>query len=219
MSTMGFRTLTGPQFDTNRDDRLRRIEAHLDAMTEQLALAQDRIIKLEQIVPRLDDAVGGLSELSRVVDFDDAGDLMLVGVNLRVVNGLGFTHLGNGKGNILIGYGTSGMNTSGSHNLVIGDGHTVSSHSGLVSGRANHINGPHAAAIGAVGCEVSNGAVAIGGVYNEAQARQSVVIGGRNNWAMGVESILIGGTHTEANDPRSVVIGEAAAEPSDDTMR
>ena len=72
--------------------------------------------------------------------------ILISGANLQVVNGQGSTLENvNGTGNIIIGYDEEDLSgnadKSGSHNLVVGSGHTYSSFGGIVVGYNNSITG------------------------------------------------------------------------------
>ena len=82
-------------------------------------------------------------------DDDDHSDIYITGANLHIENGEGSTSEINGFGNLIVGYneGPSGGddgedfdedpgeqpgNRIGSHNLVVGDGHTYTSFDGTI---------------------------------------------------------------------------------------
>ncbi len=125
--------------------------------------------------------------------------LTFSGMNVRIVNGTGSTDgPGNGEGNLIVGYNadlvTPGDETrTGSHNLVVGDDHTYTMHSGLVSGTNNTLSGDLA--------------VAIGGEFNTASGERSANIGGAAKLATGKDSFMGGGLSSEARGEGSAVIG------------
>ena len=203
---------TGSDIEASDQDRLNRLEAQVEFLSERLGAAQQRVSRLEHQVSRLDDAVHGLSDLSKIVEITPEGDLALIGVNLRLQSGLGLTHLGNGRGNIILGYGSPTPDSTGSHNLIIGDGHTVNSHSGIVTGRDNTIAGPHAVALGGVGCTAKSNAIAIGGLLNQAEGANSVVIGGRDSATLASESSILNGAHTQTWADGQVIVGHTDAD-------
>jgi len=148
--------------------------------------------------------------------------LLFTGMNVQIVNGLGetdgvddgnpFSNPGavNGTGNLIIGYdeelGTD--DKTGSHNLVIGLGHTYSSHGGLVAGVNSTVSGPWSSVIGGDG-NTASGAVssAIGGRFNTASGNYSSVSGGRENTASGLQSSVSGGRENTASGQDSSVSG------------
>jgi hypothetical protein len=86
--------------------------------------------------------VGALERtLTHVTSVTGAGGLpevRIAGANLRLVNGLRATATTNGLGNLLVGYNEprqGGNVETGSHNVVVGQGHNFSSFGGLVVGR------------------------------------------------------------------------------------
>jgi hypothetical protein len=78
-------------------------------------------------------------------------DLTFTGVNVHIRNGEGRTNTRNELGNLIVGYNGAlqvGNDRSGSHNLVVGDGHTYASYGGLVAGVTNSLTGPYATVTG-----------------------------------------------------------------------
>ena len=114
---------------------------------------------------RLDDLEDTFRKLKKLLTHvtiakDDEGRLEIIfsGVNLRIVNGLGSTDCfdeqfdpipdcPNGLGNLIIGYNEPrppelGENIrTGSHNVVVGEGHNFSRFGGVVVGVRNTISG------------------------------------------------------------------------------
>ena len=110
------------------------------------------------------------------------GHHTIKGGNLFVSNGLGSSECSSddgdsddtaikcsGKGNIVVGHQHDELEAghkaiTGSHNIVLGKGHTVTSHGGIVSGVDHVTSGPHASAIAGSSNTVSGaGAIALGG--------------------------------------------------------
>ena len=72
---------------------------------------------------------------------DDDGDVIFSGTNLLIQNGSEASDLANAKGNLILGYNSAGLEIlerTGSHNVIIGDGHAYTSTGGLVSGEGTH---------------------------------------------------------------------------------
>ena len=153
------------------------------ATSAALAAAEVRITALEALLMGVTRSAG------------PPDTLVFTGMNLQVVNGTGATDgLPNGVGNVIIGYDVnSGDDKSGSHNLVIGDGHTYASHSGVVTGLNNTLSD----AVAFVG----------GGFGNTAGALRSFVGGGSGNTAGNVNSFVGGGNRNTASDPHAFVGG------------
>ena len=75
---------------------------------------------------------------------------------------------------------------TGSHNIVLGKGHTVTSHGGIVSGVDHVTSGPHASAIAGSSNTVSGaGAISLGGDHGTASGEGSSVSGGFRSAAKG----------------------------------
>ena len=93
-----------------------------------------------------------ISQLQQFVSINDS-TILISGANLQVVSGAGSTSSGvNGTGNIIVGYDEDNYfqsaNKSGSHNLVIGSGHTYSSFGGMVVGFGSEITGEYSSVSG-----------------------------------------------------------------------
>jgi hypothetical protein len=141
------------------------------------------------------------------------------GVNVEVLSGAGKTNAAvNGEGNLIIGYNELPGTQTGSHNLVIGDGHSFTSYGGLVAGHDNTVSGPYATVAGGEG-NVATGAEAavMGGTLNLASGAFSSVAGGCENLSgsgsplsgsctEGAQSIL-GGFENTASGVESTVSG------------
>lgn len=120
------------------------------------------------------------------------------GANIHIESGSGSTDDNESLtnlGNLIIGYDeNNGANSkSGSHNLVIGDNHSYTSHSGFVSGLENTISGPYAAILG--------------GFANTASAEGAMISGGSNNTASGSYASISGGDVGTASGEYSSICG------------
>jgi hypothetical protein len=145
--------------------------------------------------------------LTHVTSVTGAGGLpevVIAGANLRLVNGLRATATTNRLGNLLVGYNESreGENVrTGSHNVVVGQGHNFSSFGGLVVGRQNEISGAFAAVSGGFDNTAS------GGFDNTASANATSVCGGQGNTASGPTAAINGGEANTASGLTSSVSG------------
>jgi hypothetical protein len=151
-------------------------------------------------------------------------DLIIDGCNVHVRNGTGAT-IGrqNGLGNVIIGYnerGSAPPQRSGSHNLVVGPGHSYASVGGLVAGRDNTLAGPHATVAGGMHNRATAPASAVsGGMHNRATGEASYVAGGGGeapelgNVAVGKLSAVKGGVGNVARGPAAAVLGGKATSP------
>lgn len=144
---------------------------------------QMRVAELEARVKALE---GLLANITR-----QGGNIYFNGVNLYVTNGTGKADKVNGKGNVVIGYGSTGK---GSHNLVVGAGNRYEGFGGVVSGRGNTLNGD----CGAV----------LGGEKNKASGHFSVIAGGKNNTAPGTYASILGGTENTAKGEYTSINGQ-----------
>lgn len=125
-------------------------------------------------------------------------DVFFTACNVHVRNGLGGTYALNGLGNLVVGYNGTGFGSpdrSGSHNLVVGDGHTYSGGGGFVAGQYNAVTGVA-------------GSVA-GGALNVASGSWSTVSGGHTNEASGDHASISGGQYNDATDNSAAVAGGA----------
>lgn len=174
-----------------------------EVQQQQIQELQLQVADLLQQTANLQQQIADLQALLVAVRVDQNGDLVVSGANLRIQNGLGVTSCGppftsfdcNGKGNLIVGYDEDigGDSKTGSHNLVIGAGHTYTSYNGIVNGRNNTIS--------AVGGSVLNG------IGNEASGFRSIVITGNNNLASGRTASVSGGRFNIASGDWSAVSG------------
>ena len=148
--------------------------------------------------------------------------VLISGANLQVVNGQGSTLENvNGTGNIIIGYDEEDLSgnadKSGSHNLVVGYGHTYSSFGGIVVGYNNSITGHFSSVSGGQYNTASGTTSSVsGGTYNNASGEVSSVSGGYGNSASGFYSSLSGGYLNTASGGYSSVSGGASNTASGD---
>jgi len=132
----------------------------------------------------------------------------------------------NGLGNIVIGHSPQASEKhhhvlSGSHNIILGTSHSVSSHGGIVSGVGHNVLGEHASAIaGTKNTAAGEGAAVLGGssnlagsivgdVYtsNKATGSYATVTGGYANSASEWVSSVSGGYKNTASGSYSSVSG------------
>jgi hypothetical protein len=98
---------------------------------------------------------------------------------------------------------------SGSHNFVIGVGHTYTSYGGLVTGLSNAVNREFANVSGGAGNVASGQSSSVsGGFINTASGPYDSVSGGRYNVARGgISSVSGGGWNTASNKGSSISAG------------
>jgi len=145
---------------------------------------------------------------------DDGAALRLSGVNLQIVSGSGRTDGPvNGRGNLIVGYNGAvpeipSPARTGSHNVVIGDGHVYTSFGGLVAGRGNEVSAPAATVSGGeLNAAREAGASVSGGTQNIADGLDASVTGGQLGQASGTEASVTGGGGNLASGPLAVVTG------------
>ena len=142
------------------------------------------------------------------------------GVNLQVVSGAGATDAAvNGRGNLIVGYNEfpdpcdlpcdAAQARVGSHNLVVGRGHSYSSYGGIVVGDANQIRAPYATVTGGRR-NVASGAYASvsGGYSNSASGDSASVSGGYFNTASGDGASVSGGSGDTVADACDWRVGD-----------
>jgi hypothetical protein len=152
--------------------------------------------------------------LTHVTSVTGAGGLpevRITGANLRLVNDLRATATTNGLGNLLVGYNEprqGGNVETGSHNVVVGQGHNFSSFGGLVVGRQNEISGAFAAVSGGFDNTASGASAAVsGGIFNRASGESATVSGGFDNTASASATSVSGGRGNTARGESATVSG------------
>ena len=177
-----------------------------------LALEAENLAQAELITELQNSSGGGIEGLENYLSVDEVNNTVLIsGANLQVVSGEGATDAPvNGTGNIIIGYdeNTSSDDKSGSHNLVVGVGHTYSAFGGIVVGADNSISGLFSSVLGG-GFNTASGLASSvsGGQGNTAQENYSSVSGGLANIASGNHSSVSGGFFNNAFGNASSVSG------------
>jgi hypothetical protein len=171
------------------------LQGDLDATTSALAAAQATIACMSRVDT----------------------DVFFVGCNVHVRSGAGTTEaLPNGLGNLIIGYNEESFpgvpeNRAGSHNLVVGPGHSYSSVGGFVAGRDNAVSGVNASVGGGTNNTASGAQASVsGGRFNAASGTQASVSGGTTNTASGPSASVSGGTGSTASGSAASVSGGAA---------
>ena len=153
-----------------------------------------------------------LTHVSSVTGEGGRPEVVITGANLRIVNGLRGTATANGVGNLLVGYNeprdNGGNARTGSHNVVVGQGHNFSSFGGLVAGRQNEIHGAFASVSGGFDNTASGASAAVsGGIFNRASGPSASVSGGFDNTAQGNAAAVSGGDGNTARGDAAAVSG------------
>ncbi len=118
-------------------------------------------------------------------------DIVFNNMNVHIQNGTGSTEKVNGKGNLIVGYGSTGR---GSHNVSVGNSNKYSSFGSIVSGANNVVSRKYS--------------VAAGGKLNKSSGDYSVILGGRDNRAEGAYSSVLGGSGNKAKGEYSSINGQ-----------
>eukprot|EP00457_Paulinella_chromatophora_P010056 gb/GEZN01010143.1/.p1 GENE.gb/GEZN01010143.1/~~gb/GEZN01010143.1/.p1 ORF type:complete len:322 (+),score=31.46 gb/GEZN01010143.1/:140-1105(+) len=193
------------------------------SLQAQIDLLKAEINTLQTVTSTQRSQINDLNTLTEVLDqcvepYGGDSKLTITGCNLFVNNGAGSGNtVLNGVGNIFVGYNDNPGSQTGSHNLIVGNGHTFTSYGGFLAGVQNTISAPHASIAG--GCQnvvgiaglgefgailggfqnkVTNdkGAI-VGGFDNNAGGKLSVVVGGQSNGAIGELSSALGGDNRD----------------------
>jgi hypothetical protein len=170
-------------------------------LSEMISVLAKRIAHLEKENVELKAKMACISGKS------DAYDVYFDGCNVHVRNGAGATDSINGLGNLVIGYdedwfgdeNTPASSKTGSHNLVVGPGHTYTSFGGLVAGAANSVTAEDAT--------VAGGKCISGGMLNRASGSRSSVSGGSWNIVYGNDSSISGGSQNQVSGVQSSIAG------------
>ena len=178
----------------------------LEGLVARLEALQSVVAALKAEVSTKQDAMDCLYQVG--------SDLIVEECNLHVRNGTDMTGsywtVPNGLGNLIVGYNEDhwkGSEKTGSHNVIVGAGHTYTGHSGLVTGLSSTIDGNYAAVIGGTDNVASERSTVSGGHYNKATGWFATVSGGTNNTASGTLSSVSGGVYNEASGSYSSVSG------------
>ena len=189
--------------------RLDALEDRLEELETDNAALEARVEELETDNAALQTLLAGVSRHDDPLGRDT---LTFAGMNLQVVNGTGDTDgAPNGLGNLLVGYdaeGAAGSEKSGSHYLVVGDGHSYTAFGGLVAGRSNTASGAWASVSGGTGNTADGYAASVaGGQQNTADGEGASVSGGQFNVAGAVSASVSGGWQNTADDVGASVSG------------
>jgi hypothetical protein len=163
-------------------ERFARLEAQIQTLQQQVHDLQTTVQTLQSQMP-IPSAMAA-SELDPFVSVVPGPlnglkgpHVIFTGANVHIRSGSGYTQDTSGLGNLLIGYdedfdeATIDANRTGSHNVIIGQGHQFTASAGFVVGVRNTISG-QSSSVG-------------GGGNNSARGHSSSVGGGRNQNATG----------------------------------
>lgn len=138
-----------------------------------------------------------------------AKTLRFKGINLQIVNGKGSdTAPVNSVGNILLGYVPARLELTGSHNLIIGSGHRVTSRGGIVVGKNNISRGLHSIVLGGMNNRVDGDYSSVtAGLGNIVLGDYATISGGLGNTCVGRGSAINGGQANTTNGANSAISG------------
>ena len=166
------------------------------SLVEVILIMQETITELQAQVTELqNESVSGLSgHLSYV---DSTNTYVLEGVNFQVTRG----SEGSAAGNIIIGTNDAtdfapNPARTGTHNLIIGNGHEYTGNNGIVHGENNRLTSEYAAVVGGrYGRVTAPHAVLVGGFSNHVEAGDAAIVGGRENFIANTagRSAVLGG--------------------------
>ena len=196
--------------------------------------AADEKITLEKRIEKLEKKVSALQKKLQYVSVEqdpinglDGPHVIFEGCNVHIRSGSGDTTDGTvdlvnrviipdvepiGLGNLVIGYNekpqTGFSFRGGSHNLIVGPGHSYTSVAGVLSGQENRVTGPLSSAISGYRNEATGYASGVGGGYsNTASGGYSCVNGGSQNTSGDYYSSVGGGFFNDATGYYATVAG------------
>ena len=185
---------------------LEQLAALLLAQQAQIASLEEQLQAQEQAIEALAPLLGLVPVAERSSFSQDTWSLS--GMNVRLDNGSGTTYgASNGLGNLILGYNESegghrdeegnyvdGEVRVGSHNLVVGAGHTYSSNGSLLGGYNNSMFGQGASILsGQASLATGTWSAILGGLDNRATGTSTCVSGGHSNTASGDRASVAGG--------------------------
>ena len=185
----------------------------LEQLAELLVAQQEQIASLEEQLLGQEQAIASLAPLLSLVPVAERSSFgqdtwNLSGLNVRLDNGAGTTYgASNGLGNLILGYNESegghrdaegnfmdGEVRVGSHNLVVGAGHTYGSNGSLLGGYNNSLFGQGSAILsGQASLATGTWSAILGGLDNRATATNTCISGGHSNTASGDRASVSGG--------------------------
>jgi hypothetical protein len=167
---------------------------------------EERVSKLESKVAALEATLKGVTRTETGVGGKPT--IQFSEENVQIVNGAGSTYAHpNGVGNLVLGYDAKPQTQTGSHDLVVGDGHTFTGSGSAVFGFINKALENYEFVAGADNIAAGPAASVSSGAANEAHATYSSVSGGSGNHAYGYASWVGGGERNSASGEWSSVGG------------
>ena len=199
---------------------LEQLAALLVAQQAEIASLQGQLLSHEQ-------ALSSLAPLMNLIGVAERSSFeldtwKLSGLNVRLDNGTGSTYAAsNGLGNLIVGYNESegghrdeGGNFSegevrvGSHNIVVGAGHTYGSNGALVAGYNNSLFGQGASILsGQASLATGTWSAILGGLDNRATGTSTCISGGHSNTASGDRASVSGGLLNISSGVATSILG------------
>ena len=158
----------GPQGDAGPQGLIG--EPGADGNAADVAILHARIDTLEQLVSQQFEAMQVL--LGCFHPDSNSLDLVLDGCNVHIRNGNHLSKSDNSLGNLIIGYNEDsggGVSRNGSHNLIIGPGHSYNGSNGIIAGVA----GPDSAMIQ---LETESGGINLTSMKTTLSSEQNLII-------------------------------------------
>ena len=184
-----------------------------------VTLVEDMQVQIEFLHSKLvevEDRARFLNVSDEEIDGLAGPHLIIEGVNVHIRSGSGSTDDGGaptGLGNLVLGYNelipTQGIGErDGSHNLVLGRGHSFTSTAGIVAGEQNTISSPFASVLAGNNNEASGEFACVsGGAFNRATGEESSVSGGVSNFATAQRSSASGGAQNTVSGVAASISG------------
>jgi len=219
---LGFQLSSDADDDMSLPHVLQQLAGLLVAQQEEIASLQGQIQAQQQALETFAPLLNLVSVAERSSFGEDTWNLS--GLNIRLDNGTGTTYgESNGLGNLILGYNedegghrneegslVAGEVRVGSHNLVVGSGHSYGSNGGLLGGYNNSLFGQGASILsGQASLATGTWSAILGGLDNRAIATNTCISGGHSNTASGDRASVSGGLlNTSAGIATSILGGQ-----------
>lgn len=199
---------------------LGQLASEVLAQQQEIETLQDELSQTQEVLAALLPLLS-LAPVAERTSFDNQ-TWTLEGLNLQVVNGEGSSYgSSNGLGNLILGYNeeegghhepngnlAAGEIRSGSHNLILGAGHTFASNGAFVGGYNNTSLSDGASLLsGQASLAIGTWSAVLGGLDNRAMAPLSCISGGHSNTASGERSSVSGGLLNESAGVATSILG------------
>lgn len=183
-------------------------------MEEANAVTGQPTIRFRGVNLQLDNGVGAAGAMART----GTGNL-IIGFNTETPAGLAFlpARCPDGSADASTCPGAFRVNhRGGSHNLIIGEGHSYNGVGSIVSGFRNRSLGDSTATLGGQdNLATGQGAMVLGGERNWVTAEYGVIAGGDSNRVSGRYSAVFNGDSNDARSQRAVLLGGAGNRTQD----